>query len=337
MQFLFSPFWGWISDRVGRRPVLLISILGTALSLTFTGFAHSLLWLFVGRALAGFCGANISTAMAYMADITDEKNRAKGMGIIGAAFGLGFIFGPAIGGILSRHGFHMPFLVAGVLSFTNFLFAVLALKEPQGSVESRAKNRTRRFDPNAIKRVLQSSVTRRAVFLFFMVTFAFTHMEVIFALFVKTHFGMGAESAGWLLAMVGIIMTVIQGGGIGKLSKKFGETKLIITGTALMSVGLFFSASATTLGIFAFSMVLVAMGNGINSPSLSSTASKGASVDNRGATMGVYQSAGSLARVLGPPVAGFLFDHAGTHAPFVLAAILMALCSVYSLFVLKKP
>lgn len=325
MQFLFAPFWGRLSDRIGRRPVLLASMTGSAGSLVILGFAPSLLWLFIGRTLGGICGANISTATAYIADVTTEEDRAKGMGLIGAAFGLGFILGPAIGGILSRFGYGMPMFAAAALSAANIVFAWFRLREPKEAVAVRASHRAGPFNRSAVRGVMADPRTRAAVLLFFLATLAFTQLEVTFALFVLARHGFGAQTTGWLLAFMGIVMVVVQGGLIGRLSRRFQESRLIIAGLLLMALAMVLISQAYEMPLLFAGLGLLAFGNGITNPSLSSLASKGAAAEQRGATMGVYQSAGSLARVVGPPMAGLIFDHFGVARPLLIGAGLMLL------------
>lgn len=325
MQFFFAPVWGRLSDRIGRRPVLLGSMAGSVISLLILGWAPSLLWLFVGRTFAGICGANISTATAYIADVTDEKDRARGMGMIGAAFGLGFIFGPAIGGVLSRYGYGVPMFAAAALSAANIAFAWFQLQEPVADPAVRVAHQERRFDRSALRQTLGDSRTRAAVLLFFVVTVAFTQMEVTLALFVQARHGFGAQRTGWLLALMGIVMVIVQGGLIGRLSAWAGETRLIIAGTLVMAIALLLVGSSLQLAPLYIGLALLALGSGVTNPSLSSLASHGAAPDRRGATMGVYQSSGSLARVAGPVLAGYTYDHFGNGRPFLVAAGLMAL------------
>jgi MFS transporter, DHA1 family, tetracycline resistance protein len=324
MQFFFAPVWGRLSDRIGRRPVLLGSMAGIGLSMIMLGLAPSLLWLFIGRTLAGICGANISTATAYIADITSEEDRAKGMGIIGAAFGLGFIFGPVIGGLLSRFGFGVPMFAAAVLALGNIIFAYFELPEPPRTREFREATRVKRFDLAAVRETMGDSRTRMAVLLLFVATVALTQMEVTLALFMQARHGFDAQETGWLLAFMGLIMVVVQGGLIGRLSKQFGEPRLILFGTIAMAIALVLMAQAAGVPLLFAGIGLLALGNGITSPSLSSLASKGALPERQGAAMGVYQSAGSLARVIGPPMAGMLYDGFGIARPFMVAAGLMA-------------
>jgi multidrug resistance protein len=320
MQFLFAPFWGSLSDRFGRRPILLITILGSALSSLFLGLSQTLTQLYLARIFAGFCGANISTASAYIADSTTEENRTKGMGIIGAGFGLGFIFGPAIGGIFSQFGMNIPMFIASGLSLLNLLLSFFHLKESLTSVELRSKNRVRRFDLGTIKESFGNPKTQLSILVFFLSTIAMTQMEVSFAYFMLQKHGINAQGAGWFLAFLGLIMAFVQGGGAGKLSKILGEPPLILIGLFTMACSLFLFGSSESMRFVWLSLFFLAFGNGLLSPSLSSLASKGALEHRRGATLGVYQSAGSLARIIGPPTAGWLFDHWGMSFPFYIAA-----------------
>ena len=331
MQFVMAPVWGRLSDRVGRRPVLLTTLAATGASMVFLGFAQSLLWLFIGRTLAGIFGANISTANAYIADVTDEANRAKGMGVIGAAFGLGFIFGPAIGGLLSTYGYGVPMFAGATLAGLNVIFAFFKLEEPPLSVATRASHRTKRFDTGVIRTALEDPRSRLAIGLFLLVTFAITQMEVVFAIYLKDRFNYDARSAGVLLALSGIVMVLIQGGLIGRLAKRYGELRLVRVGLVLCGLGLGLFPSATTMGVLIGWLCIMSLGHGLLHPSLSSLASKGAAEWRRGATLGVFQSAGSLARVLGPPCAGWLYDQAGSGSPFFAGAAVLAVALVLAL------
>src|SRR3989338_1484125 len=182
-QFLFSPLWGSLSDAHGRRPILLLSILLGAVSTLVLAFASGIWWIFACRLLAGVFAANISTATAYIADSTTTENRAKGMGIIGAGFGLGFIFGPAIGGLLAPQGLHVPILVGAALGFLNFLLAWVILKEPLTGLEARRKTR-RRYDFALAREALASLPTRAPILIFFLSTLAFTQLEGSFGFFL---------------------------------------------------------------------------------------------------------------------------------------------------------
>jgi DHA1 family tetracycline resistance protein-like MFS transporter len=321
-QFIFSPFWGGISDRYGRRPVLLISIFFGALATLAMGFATSILWIFVARFLAGVFAANISAATAYIADSTTPETRAKGMGIIGAGFGLGFIFGPALGGLLAPYGLATPILAASVLGMLNFVLAYFILVEPLKDLEARRKNR-RRSSLSAAKEALSSGPTRGPILLFFFSTLAFVQLEVSFGFYVADRFGLDAKSAGMLLALMGIVMVLVQGGAIGRLAKRFGEASLIAAGLPIMAIALLASAFAPSVAIFAVCLGFIGFGQAIVNPSLSSLMSRSAKPESLGAMMGVFQSGSSLARIIGPPLAGFLYVQSGTNSPLFLAALLL--------------
>ena len=336
MQFLIAPLWGRVSDFVGRRPVILISVLGTAVSMTVLGIAGSLQWLFIGRILAGIFGANITTAYAYIVDVTTEDERAKGMGLIGAAFGLAFIFGPAIGGMLSRYGYGIPMFVGAILALCNFIFALLKLEEPHLSSVSRSTHRYKRFDFDAVRLALADGRTRFAIALNFMVTFALVQLEVTLALYMGARYQYDAESVGVLLAVLGLLLIVVQTGVVRQLSLKYGERNLILTGTAMGAAALAIFPSTSLIPVVLLSLCLVSIAQGLLGPSLASVASMGAPSQRRGSTMGVFQSAGSIARLVGPPCAGWLFDHISWRSPyfggsfFLIAAFVVTI--VWSLF-----
>lgn len=336
MQFIVAPIWGRLSDRHGRRPVLLLSMLGTSVALALCGMATTFPLLIAARVFAGICGANISTAYAYVSDVTSDKDRAKGMGLIGASFGIGFILGPAIGGILSKYGYGAPLFAAAGLSFANLCLAVVVLKEPLRDSKERALRRTGRPGWAVAQQILSEKKTGLPILLFFMTTLAVTQMEVVFGIFLKAKYSYGPQTAGVLLAVIGLVMAVIQGGLIGKLSRKFGEARLISAGSVLCSVGLIFFALAGQPTASVLALIILALGHGILHPSLSSLTSLGALPEQRGITMGVFHSASSLARVLGPPMAGWFYDRVQPAAPFFSGAVLVAGVFVMTLLSLQK-
>src|SRR5947199_692368 len=239
MQLIFAPVLGRLSDKYGRRPVLLISLIGTSLGFLILGFATTLWMLFLGRIIDGISGGNISTAQAYIADVTTKEDRAKGMGLIGAAFGLGFVFGPAIGGILSRWGINVPFLFAGGLAFANAILLYFALPE---TVTADHPSRASAAAGRGWRQLLESLRNPRLGFvltIYFLSIVAFSIMTATFSLFMMFRLGYDAFHNGWVFAFVGIISAVIQGGLIGRLVKRFGAPLLIIVGALLFSASLF--------------------------------------------------------------------------------------------------
>lgn len=333
MQFAVAPLWGKLSDRIGRRPVLMLSLVGTLLAQIFLGlasqFENALFWLFAGRVFAGICAANLSVAYAYVADVTTPENRAKGMGLIGAGFGLGFIVGPAIGGLLSPWGYDRPMYAAAALTAFNLIVAWFRLKEPEMSEAQReASRQARSWGPKLARDLLALREVRRPVELFFLVTLAVTQMEAIFAIFMADRFEYSAEEAGLLLAAMGLAMALVQGGLVGRVSKMIPEIRLIAGGTLISGVALILFGAAGSPSMVLLALILLALSHGFVSPSLSSLASRGAPDALRGSTMGIFHSAGSLARVIGPPAAGWLFDHWGASSPFFLGSFFLVSASI---------
>lgn len=319
MQLIFAPMLGRLSDKYGRRPVLLASLIGTSLGFFILGFATTLWMLFLGRIIDGISGGNISTAQAYIADITTEDNRAKGMGLIGAAFGLGFVFGPAIGGILSRWGIHVPFLFAGALAAANAVLLYFTLPE---TVTADHPARVSAAAGRGWKQLLDAMRRPRLAFvlaIYFLSIVAFSIMTTVFSLFVMFRLGYDAWHNGWIFAFVGIVSAIIQGGLIGRAVKHFGEPALIIIGGLLFSMSLmltpFVRPATGLIGILSIA-ALSAIGNALSGPSLTSLASKSAGAGEQGMILGVTQSVASLARAVGPSLAAFLIYSAIAYSGF---------------------
>ncbi len=314
MQLIFSPILGRLSDRYGRRPVLLISLIGTGIGFLILGFATTLWMLFLGRIIDGISGGNISTAQAYIADVTTPENRAKGMGLIGAAFGLGFVFGPAIGGILSRWGINVPFLFAAGLAFSNAILLYFLLPETvTPDHPARTSAATGRW--TQLADALKQSRLAFILLIYFLFVVAFSIMTTTFGLFTMYRFGYDAHDTGWLFVFVGVIGAIIQGGLIGRLVRRFGELPLVVIGALLFSASLFaipFTGPHT--GLLALLLVggTFSVGNSLSMPALTSLASKSAGRGQQGIVLGVTQSVASLSRTVGPLIAAGLILSATT-------------------------
>lgn len=319
-QFLLAPAWGSLSDRVGRRPVMLISVGATALFLA--GFAASTeLWmLFLFRTLHGASTANISTAQACVADLTTPEHRARGMGLIGAAFGIGFTLGPFIGGELSRWGLAFPIWVAAGLSAANFVLAFFMLPETRREDSER---RERTLNPAAFLRVARHPVIGLGVVLTFVMTVAFAMMESTFALFAEHARDLGAAEVGRMFGVAGVVSIVIQGGLIGRLVKRFGERMLVPMGLLLLALGLALLPFAPPVLAMVTTFCIIAVGQSVATPSLHSLISQGAGDHEQGFVLGTNQSMSALARVVGPVAGGWLFAGLGHSAPFLWSAAIL--------------
>ncbi|HYJ88767.1 MAG TPA: MFS transporter [Pyrinomonadaceae bacterium] len=316
MQLIFSPVLGRLSDKYGRRPVLLVSIIGTGIGFLILGFATTLWMLFLGRILDGISGGNISTAQAYMADITTKEDRAKGMGLLGAAFGLGFIFGPAIGGILSRWGVAVPFLFAAGLCFANAVLLYFTLPETiTPDHPARASGGGRSFAQ--LWESLKQPRLGFVITIYFLFVVAFSIMTTSFSLYTMFRFGYDAHHNGYLFAYVGLIAVVIQGVLIGKLVKRYGEMPLVIAGALFFALSLFavpfVGPNAGGLVALLIGGGIFSLGNSLATPALNSLASKSVGPAQQGSVMGVIQSAASLARAAGPTIAAVLIHSHTAH------------------------
>ena len=341
-QFLAAPFWGRLSDRIGRRPVLLVSLAGLAASYVWLGFADSLTVLFAARAVGGAMAGNISAAFAYIADITTPENRAKGMGMIGAAFGLGFIAGPAIGGILAgsdpvNADFQSPAFAAAALSGIALIMAAFTLKESL-SVEIRerlaAKSPSSRL--SMFREALERPYIGLLLALTFLSTFAFAGLESTFAMWSRRQFGWGPLQNGYLFAYVGVLSAFIQGGLVGRLARRFGEATLIIQGAIALAVGIFLIPFSNSLFVLLIAMTIAGYGFSVISPSLNSLISLQVGEDEQGGIMGVTRSASTMARFTGPAWAGFLFGSLGRDGPYFAGAIIMVVVALLGARALKS-
>lgn len=334
-QMIFSPVWGGLSDRIGRRPVLIGSLFASAASQLAFGLAGSLAMLFAARAFAGMAAATIGVAQAYIADSTTPENRAKGMGIIGAAFGLGFVFGPALGGLLAPFGLSVPAFVAAGLALANGLLAIAVLPESLPA-DRRGEHVVRGFSPARLARAAAIPGMLPLMAIYFLTIFAFATMEATFPLLTKDMLGFTAVQNGWVFAYIGVLIVILQGGLVGRLAKRFGEKNLVIAGAVLLAIGLAGLPFGTTLPVLLLVLVPLAAGNGLANPSLTALISLTAARDAQGQTLGVAQSLASLGRVLGPLWGGFAFQALGPKASYLVAGGIMALMAVGALAI-RKP
>jgi MFS transporter, DHA1 family, tetracycline resistance protein len=338
-QLFGAPLWGRLSDRRGRRPILLISLAGSVAGYLWLGFADALWMLFAARAVQGACAGNIAAAQACVADVTTPENRAKGMGMIGAAFGIGFIIGPALGGTLAGRDpaapdVASPAFLGAALSALAFLGTALFLKE---SLPEALRGAVRGGRLAAVSHALGRPALRLLLLLFFAIIFAFAGMETTFALWASRQFGWRAAQVGYLMTYVGICSAVVQGGLIGRLTRRFGEERLLLVGIAAITLGLAAIPLSTGLAILILATSLLALGMGVTQPSLNSLISRRAAASEQGEVMGVAQSFGGLARIFGPGFAGVLFEGFGRHAPYYAGAVLMAGVLVLALRLLVRP
>jgi len=340
-QFIAAPFWGNLSDRIGRKPVLLFSMIGSVLGYLLMGFAESLWLLFASRAIGGFMAGNISAAFAYIADVTTAENRAKGMGLIGAAFGLGFIIGPAIGGLLAGNdpataNYHYPAFAAAGLSFLAVIGTLFFLKESL-SEEHRAKlaSGPKKSRLHAFRQCLNNPALRQALLISFLATFAFAGLEATFAMWSRRQFGWGPEQNGYLFAFIGLISALIQGGLVGRLSRRFGEARLIVQGAAALSIGIALITISDTLPLLVLAMSIATYGFSIISPALNSLISLKTDAANQGSIMGATRSVTTMARVTGPAWAGYLFATLGMNWPYYAGALVMAAVCIMAIISLN--
>lgn len=324
-QFVGAPLWGALSDRVGRRPVLLWSTAATSVALAAFALAPDLTWLFVFRIFNGLAAANIPTAQAYVADVTEGPDRARGMGLIGAAFGIGFSVGPLVGGWLSVFGLAAPILLASALSALNFLWVWLRLPEsrPPGVATTDAGHRRRTLDPRQASRALAHPVVGLAIALVFVAGSAFAMLESTFALVAEHVWGLGAHDVGTLFGIIGGVGIIVQGGLIGRLTRWFGEPALVVTGFTLTGLGMLWLGVASGGAAVYVGCLLVALGSSLSNPSLNSLISRATSEDEQGVVLGTAQSLGALARAVAPGIGGWLYTAFQPTAALVVGGVML--------------
>ena len=329
MQFVFSPLWGRLSDKYGRRPILLFCLFGEIFSYLLFAQARNLELLFIARIFSGFFGASISTASAYISDITPPNERSKGMALIGAAFGLGFLFGPAMGGGLTVWAEHLstdPFFrtsfssywVAG-LCLVTFLFAFFNLKETL-VLGSKTAERKSRF--KEMMKYFQTPVVGHLIFIFFLSSLAMSMMEATLVLFMKARFDWGLKEVSFGFAYVGVMIIFTQGFLVRRLIPKYGEKQILRFGLIFMSMGLAGIAIAKSIPVVAITQTFIALGIGFINPSTLGSISLLIDAKEQGAALGTTQGMSSLGRIIGPIVGGALFGSLSEGSPFIMAGLM---------------
>lgn len=318
-QFVFSPILGRLSDRIGRKPVIVISLVGTSIASFITGAAGALWVLFLGRLVDGASGASIAVAQGAVTDIAPPEQRARLLGLLGAAFGVGFVLGPAVGGLAALGGPHVPFYVAGVVAAVNAVAALIRLPETR-SEPNRQKPPTASHAREA-----RSPLLVRYAVIGFIAVMAFAGFESTFSLFGERRFDLTEGSTAAVFLIVGLTLVAVQAGLIGPVTRAFGSRTVLVAGMLIVGGGLVMLSFATVWVVLIASLMLLAFGQGMASPSLTSLVAQAAPPDRRGEALGYQQSAGALARIVGPIVAGLLFDHVGYGAPYLVGGVLTLL------------
>ncbi len=329
-QLIGAPVLGRLSDRYGRRPILLASVLGTFVGFLLLGIASTLWLLFASRIVDGLTGGNLSIAQAYITDVTSPKERARGLGLIGAAFGLGFIIGPAAGGFLSQWGYAVPAFVAAGLSFTNLVLIYAWLTE---SLPREQRNTTRRERPavnlTALLIALRRPFTGSLLITRFFFGVAFATFQTVFSLYALTKFGLSALQTGYILAYVGVLSVVTQGFLVGWISKRVREDILIVACVALMAASLLGWALASSVVALLLILVPTAFSGGLLNTLLSSTLTKAVDAQETGGILGLSASIESATRIIAPIAGGLLLQQLGTWAPGMFSAVLTAGLLIY--------
>ncbi|MGD2253149.1 MAG: MFS transporter [Anaerolineales bacterium] len=331
-QLVGSPVLGRLSDRFGRRPVLLLSILGTFIGFLMLGFATTLWMLFVSRLLDGVTGGNVSVAQAYIADVTDEEERAKGLGLVGAAFGLGFIVGPAVGGLLSVWGYGVPAFLAAGLSALNLVAVAFLLPESLSREDRRAL--AARPRPSLSLRGLWNALNKPKVGPLFLVRFlyslAFSTFTTIFPLYAQYRLNLNAQATGLVLTYVGVLIVLVQGVAVGWLTSRFSELRLIAWSNLLMMLAMVGWAITPSLALLLVVLAPLALSGGVLNTVVNSALSKSVDPLEVGGALGLSASLESLTRVVSPSLGGVLLEQVGAWAPGVFGALIMAWLVAFS-------
>jgi MFS transporter, DHA1 family, tetracycline resistance protein len=331
MQLIGAPVLGRLSDRYGRRPILLVSVFGTFLGFLLLGFANTLWMLFAARIIDGITGGNLSVAQAYISDVTDAQNRAKGLGLIGAAFGVGFIIGPVTGGLLSQYGYNVPAFVAAGLSFINFILIYVWLPESLSKEKREQIGEQKRpaVTLGALLTALKRPFTGSLLITRFFFGLAFAIFQTIFSLYALAKFNLSARDTGFVLTYVGVLSVIVQGFLVGRLTARFREDHLMVASVALMAISLLGWALAPSVFWLLVVLTPTSLSGGILNTLLSSTLTKAVAPQEIGGILGLSASVESSTRIIAPILGGALLDKVGTWSPGAFGAIVMIGVTVY--------
>ena len=308
MQFICAPIFGSLSDRFGRRPVILISLFGSALDYMLLAFAPTLTWFFVGRVISGITGANFSAAYAYIADVSPPEKRAQNFGLVGAAFGLGFIVGPLLGGFLGEYGIRLPFIAAGCLTIANWVYGCFVLPESLSKENLSAFSWGKANPVGALINLAKHPMLLGLATAFFVLSVAHQVYPSTWALYTGERFHWSPKSIGWSLAFVGLCAALVQGGLVRKVMPKIGEHRAILIGVAFATVA-FIGYGLVPEGWMVYPLIVVGAVGGLTNPALQAIVSKGVGADEQGGVQGALSSLNSLAGIVGPYIATGLFAH----------------------------
>lgn len=334
-QFISGPILGRLSDRYGRKKLLIISQLGSMAGYVLLALAGSLPLLFISRIIDGITGGNISIAQAYMADVTDKNTRAKGMGLLGAAFGIGFMFGPAIGGYLSKYGFAAPAYFAAGISLLSTIATTIFLKETVNTQAAKASPRTA-MTFTEFKKVLKTPPISTLLLIFFLLSLGFSGMQGTYALFVQAKFGWGPTQVGYIFALIGIIAIITQVKILALATSKLGEYQTLVWSIVLLATGFGLIGATSYLPIFILGNALIPLGNSLANPTLTAIATESIPPSEYGETLGLLQSSGSLGRIFGPIAAGAIFSMFNHNAPMLVSATIFVAIALMIIPKLKQ-
>jgi len=336
VQFLFNPILGKLSDKYGRKPIIVISLFINAIGYVLFAFTTSYIILLVARIVAGIGGSSISVAQAYIADVTTKDNRAKGMGVIGAAFGLGFVFGPLMGGFLASYGYMVTGFASATFSILAFIVTIALL--PESNVNRKTINGTKRklIDVDGLKNVFAKPERATLIFLFFVLTFSFANIYGTFALLGLQVYGFSDMQNGFMFGIIGLTSAIVQGGLIGRISKVVSKKNILKFGSFFIMTALALIPYGDTFLGLAIICIFLSIGTGLFQPTVLSLISEVTPEDEQGVTLGVNQSVSAMARVLGPLWGGFAFEFLGYPFPFLTGAAFTLIIFIVTLFYIPK-